>query len=485
MADGVDPVWQARVNLARNLGREAFAVVFPGVEFPPEAEGAEPIPPVVPAPAPIAGLAPPVVNGVPRPIAVTPGIRLPRNGILPTGLGAGTENPLARFTLPALKLPPAGEAGLYTSPGVASGYAGIAYGAFHGNGQGTGIGSGSGLTPPNLRPIGYHPTTGKTLNLEERVNALKGKGTGASTAEPTVELSVMLGLVKELGEQQRKIINLKEFISLEKMKLESLAAELTGPWITGLKESMKEAIKKAEESLVEARTGLEIINNKVRAEMVNVQLITDELLKEEEAKGGESVPVVEGSLKQTAIAAAERRAIASRVSALRAEGLPSTSASTTPMATPPITTPPTPTLAAKIPNGLEESTLPRLIPLFNPASPHSTTLYPHLLARLPPSHRTPPTSHPRSFNSTPLFNRTATEGDGEAEKEVIDLTKGILETKLRRVLKYQEEMEKLAKSMQKEFDGNESVEEKVGEVEKEKVVEKVVVDLKGKARMEE
>ncbi|GAA5875930.1 hypothetical protein JCM3774_005820 [Rhodotorula dairenensis] len=142
---------QAQINLARNLGREAFTSLFPGIPFPPEAEhpgrtgrgrGAD---------------SPAVPRG-----AATPLFPLPSGGSdLPTaGATANPEgdNPLARFSLPSLPVPAAGEASLFQGPpsfayglpaASTSGYSNLAYGAYPPAGHAPSLANGSGQ-PPNV-----------------------------------------------------------------------------------------------------------------------------------------------------------------------------------------------------------------------------------------------------------------------------------------------------------------------------------------------
>lgn len=105
-----------------------------------------------------------------------------------------------------------------------------------------------------------------------------------------------------------------------------------------------------------------------------------------------------------------------------------------------------------------ETAYPRLIPLFDPASPYSTTSFPHLLARLPPSLQGPTSSFPRSLPTTDLFPtasgaKEVSKDQGEELAEIGVLTKGLLEGKLRTIMRYQLEMERLAKEMKSEVEG--------------------------------
>ncbi|GAA6061476.1 hypothetical protein JCM10212_002555 [Sporobolomyces blumeae] len=213
---------QAHVNLARNLGRQAFELIFPNIPFPPEAAGpgdaaadAAPRPPRDEAGAtdePVATLSPPsppirerapnaalpplpepaeisrptatssstAVGPAPSPVA-GPARTLLTPPHLPPSTSPPDSNPLARFNLPDLDLPPAGEAALYRAPpafeypnveslarggrasggaGGPTGFADIAYGAYpHLRGRAT--------RPP--RPAGDLARGLRQMNLEEKI----------------------------------------------------------------------------------------------------------------------------------------------------------------------------------------------------------------------------------------------------------------------------------------------------------------------------
>ncbi|BGO99863.1 hypothetical protein RTG_00666 [Rhodotorula toruloides ATCC 204091] len=142
-----DAVRQAQINLARNLGREAFGILLPGIPFPPEAEGLTarlpPPPPTVPpaaqagatqaAPPPAGSTSPPpasdsaTATAGPTSVSATP----------PVDATTAGDNPLARFNLPSLPLPETGEGGLYHAPPTmayptpgSSSFADLAYGSY-------------------------------------------------------------------------------------------------------------------------------------------------------------------------------------------------------------------------------------------------------------------------------------------------------------------------------------------------------------------
>ncbi|GAA5900819.1 hypothetical protein JCM5296_002192 [Sporobolomyces johnsonii] len=222
---GDEALRQAQINLARNLGREAFGVIFPGVPFPPEAGAAGVL---LPPPNPNAALIPPPVPphlrapNTPHPLAAQGGAAVPppptrtvpsaASPLSPPGAAASSPsdvtNPLARFNLPNLQLPQSGEAGLYhsppsfaglnlgsTSPALASldspsalrqptaypGFADVAYGAY------PQFGRTAGVPPPAGAPQGR-----SIPNLEERIKHMRERlaratreaAAGSSSAAP-------------------------------------------------------------------------------------------------------------------------------------------------------------------------------------------------------------------------------------------------------------------------------------------------------------
>ncbi|GAA6016669.1 hypothetical protein JCM11491_000201 [Sporobolomyces phaffii] len=228
---------QAQVNLARNLGREAFGVIFPNLPFPEEAArpgdapaNPEPTPNPTPTVRDVGSRAPPspsqpahdsstgteppgTTSQTPSrpgtsasPVASTSTGRPPSSNLSRTRLasssllspssapspsGSDSPNPLARFSLPDLELPPTGEAGLYHAPPsfgtvdhldprsrLASGpgtsthgaYADVAYGAFpQFGGRVTNV-------PP---PHGYAAAGSTPRTLEERINQIRDKMSAA------------------------------------------------------------------------------------------------------------------------------------------------------------------------------------------------------------------------------------------------------------------------------------------------------------------
>ncbi|GJN90576.1 hypothetical protein Rhopal_003588-T1 [Rhodotorula paludigena] len=195
---------QAHINLARNLGREAFGTIFPGIPFPPEAEDPAARLPAPPTPAQAAAQAaagmpgdvPPAqpsaqpsssapAAGLPSPLAGA--ASSPSHAAAPS---APSDNPLARFTLPQLSVPSTGEAGLYhrppsfaypTSPsgsGPSAGYANIAHGAYPQFG-------GPLHPPPPARREGEAamPRLGAQMNVEERIEQVRRRWEGMRAAQ--------------------------------------------------------------------------------------------------------------------------------------------------------------------------------------------------------------------------------------------------------------------------------------------------------------
>ncbi|KAM0791258.1 hypothetical protein ACM66B_005734 [Microbotryomycetes sp. NB124-2] len=112
-----DGLRQAHVNLARNLGRDAFGVVFPGVPYPEEADEPVERPQAVPATSSNAQPS----SSPQTATAAGPSSQQPTNSDLPPSAslsrtqlpGRGMDNPLARFALPQLPLPPLSESSFH------------------------------------------------------------------------------------------------------------------------------------------------------------------------------------------------------------------------------------------------------------------------------------------------------------------------------------------------------------------------------------
>lgn len=186
----VDPesaaIRQAQINLARNLGREAFTSLFPGIPFPPEAETPRG-----------SGIRANSSATAPTPAAAerTPSTLLPPpasaggGGDFASGLGVSTpsaatgtgDNPLARFSLPDLPVPSAGEASLFREPpafvyaspdaSTSSTYSNLAYGAYPRNRAGGG---------PNY-PASPFAAVQQPPNIIERLETVRRRWTAQGT----------------------------------------------------------------------------------------------------------------------------------------------------------------------------------------------------------------------------------------------------------------------------------------------------------------
>ncbi|GAA6001327.1 hypothetical protein JCM10207_006610 [Rhodosporidiobolus poonsookiae] len=242
---GEEAIRQAQINLARNLGREAFGVLFPGIPFPPEAEGAgpaggrlpqppaaggptlapPPIPPhqlqdpqAVPPPSPAAWSSAAGAQPAPTPTTSQTGSPSPASPAAAPSTAAApaeaAENPLARFSLPNLPVPSTGEAGLYHAPpsfaypsasssfsspssapaaSSSTHFSNLAYGAYP---QFPSGGPAGGLPPPPAGSVQASAMRG-VRNVEEKVRGIRerweadraeraareGEGGGESRAE--------------------------------------------------------------------------------------------------------------------------------------------------------------------------------------------------------------------------------------------------------------------------------------------------------------
>lgn len=403
---GDEAIRQAQLNLARNLGREAFGVVFPGIPFPAEAEGPAGAAPPLPAAAPAA--ADPAAPGIAAPPSASTSRRPSRQPPSPTpASGAGHDNPLARFSLPELRLPPTGEAGLYSAaPGAApsptAGFAGVGYGLYHPGGQAAAQQQARSL--PNLEE--------RIKHIRERMARAQGGSSAPSVGAPMTS-----------GEAGRG---------------PSVTVTPTSPPIGGPEVSVKEPETSG----------------------------TGETATSEEVAGtGEVKP--ELSAREAALAAAERRAAASSSRRTKPSptssgaesllpatapvvGLASTPAVDEPQPTPVAATSPaaptSPTSTSSPPTPVSHAPPApvRLIPLFS--SPSSTTSYPNLLstipAPLPPSPYS--TTHPRTLPSVPFL---PAEPTAEQLDEMARLTRRGMEERLRVLVGWQARMEGLATEM--------------------------------------
>ncbi|GAA5894216.1 E3 ubiquitin-protein ligase HRD1 [Sporobolomyces salmoneus] len=439
-------VRQAQINLARNLGREAFEVIFPEMIFPEEAalpgEARQPTPTtptLAPPPPPTheqtpnAALPPssqPGTGPSPQPStsnqavpsststapvdpSPTPRMRSllsPPTPIRPSSsTPADSSNPLARFSLPNLDLPPSGEAGLYHIPPsfgnvdldlsrltpstsratTQVGYADVGYGAFpQFGGRVTNV-------PP---PQGFAPagSVRRPHNLEERIKEIRermGQGTTGNSGGEGLPDDVTKNDQEESGEKKKDKGKGKE---------------------------------KAEESE-------ETEQKEVVAES------TDE---------STSTGVPAPSPREVALLAAERRRIAQtnrppspsswvrRTDALApwSEAAQSTPLppSREPSPTPPTSrTPPVVPISSSSPSSTSTS-IPRLIPLFDPSNPSNTPLYPTLASQ-------------SSLATTTLPSRRTSKE--RLAQEVDNLVQRGIEEKLKMLIGFQDRLEGLVDEM--------------------------------------
>ena len=464
VVDG-EQVHQARVDLARNLGREGFAIVFPGIDFPPEADLPAPrIPPaaIAPAPAAAAGANGPAL--LPNPLA-NPVVN-PLDAYL-----AGAENPLVRFSMPNLRAPPAGEAGLYTQPDVLSGYAGVAYGASHAPNIG-------GRRLAASRATATMPRTSNTPAPTHVASssALRPPTAGPSTTSPAVKEDPPASSSTATDEP----------VPLSSTSSFNFIESLVGCYSeVEQAQATVERLKSTPPDPLAPLAGLDLAEIRLRKAYSRLAQALDTESQRIKLASGEM-----GEVKPQEEEAKEK------------VDSPSLADTTTKATGFPIITRPDPPARARLAFS-PDSAYPRLIPLFDPASPYSTVTFPHLLARLPPTLQGPTSAFPRQLPTTDLFSANTTGViPGEQEEELAEigkLTKGLLESKLRTVMRYQLEMERLAKEMKSEVEGitlppaapSSSANEKGSEVveaaaeviEKgSEVVEKV--EGKGKAPME-
>jgi E3 ubiquitin-protein ligase synoviolin len=197
----VDPedaaIRQAQVNLARNLGREAFTSLFPGIPFPPEVEAENPrgsgsggranssaTAPTLTTQRSSSLLSPPAASVAGGHFASGLGVTAP-----PSAAGTG-DNPLARFSLPDLPVPSAGEASLFQEPpsfvyaspdaSTSSTYSNLAYGAYPRN---RGGGGGTSYSASPFASVQQPPNIIERLETVRRRWTAQGTPPNASAAE--------------------------------------------------------------------------------------------------------------------------------------------------------------------------------------------------------------------------------------------------------------------------------------------------------------
>lgn len=413
-----DVVRGAQINLARNLGREAFAVVFPGIPFPPEAGG--------PAPAGVqAGLAPPPRDGVPgAPRAALPngvgGAAVAAGAPTRANGGPGHDNPLARFSLPDHRLPPSGEAGLYGpnpgTPGVPTSWSGVAYGGYPASSStrtGQPLTAAQGSRIPNLEE--------RLAHIRERMAQAAATLTplnGATPAPTPTTTPTATPVVAQPTPTPTTPV-------ASSSSAPSTAVPPPTPTVSAESE-LASSPRQAALEAAERRAGL--------------------AKKPTPSPNGAPAPVVKPVLAPEAVATATVRSLAelSESPAFATSTPPPLStpafaflASVTEQHLPtfPTTSPIPPTTA---------NAYPRLIPLFSPNSPLASASYPHLLAAMPPAVAPPFFGPPRPPAARPLVPASPTE---EQLRELSHLTRTGIEERLRVLVGFQDRMASLAADM--------------------------------------
>ncbi|GAA5850341.1 hypothetical protein JCM8547_001839 [Rhodosporidiobolus lusitaniae] len=487
---GEEAIRQAQVNLARNLGREAFAVIFPGLPFPAEADAGGPAarlppppvaggptlapPPVPPhheqdphavslppspapatpaagpsTPAPASSAAQPPPSPTSPPIFPSPAAPPTSTSPRPaTAVGNGLDNPLARFSLPNLPAPSTGEAGLYHSPpsfaypssspsSQTPGFSDLAYGAYP---QFAHRGPAGGLPPP---PAGTPQAAAAAglENIEQKIKAFREKWLSREAREGTA------GGVTEpasAGESAE-------------------AGPSSG--VNGTNREAKETVEKADEGDVPA---------------VEVSGPKEEEGKKGENEADDSAADSILSPREAALRAAELRArkgkgkavdSGSSSSAIKATGvddhrpaLPRDESNETVVSPLPPSTPdveqgaPSSSLpAATQPTTFSSSSHssavphvpitshPRLIPLFDPSNPSSAASLSLSYPSLFPSSSS---SSPPLSSTLPLFSPSSSAAASSAQLSDLDrLTRQAVEERIRLLASFQDRIEGLVKEM--------------------------------------
>lgn len=472
--NGADAVRQSQINLARALGREGFALLFPGVPFPPEAEaeaaaggaggGAAarlPQPPanggptlaVPPTPErvlqdPGAGAAVAAAGGAggaeagpstsppqPTPTAATPASIIP----LPAAqAGNGALNPLAAFNLPQLPVPATGEAGLYHSPPSfsypststapppfpsatsPSPYANLAYGAYPHFSQ---FGPTGGMAPPPF-PLPAGPTQlgQRHAQLAQRGQHGSGSGWRAGNVEEKMgrlrESWEREERRKEKGKGKEGEVAEDEEQEEEKHEKEEVSEEKEKK--KDDKEERQGSEEKEEDSPVNRR--------RAAFRTAEARLGGSKISAKDKGKG----KAVEGDVADSSSSPSihERPQVSPRASSETVTSPLQTSASTA-------------TRPAPAPLGSNQH-LPRLIPLFDPTSPSvpfplSKTTFPPLL----------PTS---STSSSSLPPSTAAPTTDEAQ-QLDALVQQALERKLKLLVEFQGRVEGLVAELKGVVEG--------------------------------
>ncbi|SCV71941.1 BQ2448_4635 [Microbotryum intermedium] len=215
--NGEEAIRQAQINLARSLGREAFAVVFPDVPFPPEAFQA---PETAPQAAGASGASATAGSSRGASGATTSTIGETRSSLLPPPGRVGSSpplspdlasgNPLARFGSGLGSTPLGASSALNQAPMTT-------FPSFELGGAGTGSGLYSGLGIGGPLPT---RGPGAPSTLEARLQYIRRKiheasepaaPTASTSAEgPSTHSEAMLEVQEEQGQEEEKEMTARE-----------------------------------------------------------------------------------------------------------------------------------------------------------------------------------------------------------------------------------------------------------------------------------
>ncbi|GAA5886011.1 hypothetical protein JCM6882_004232 [Rhodosporidiobolus microsporus] len=495
-----EAIRQAQINIARNLGREAFGVIFPDVPFPAEADPAGagaaarlPRPPAAGGPT----LAPPPVTGVnaanvplppsplPTPTASTTAAAAPApahatplagpstaatNPLLspptsatataaaaipPTpGAGNGAENPLARFSLPQLPVPQTGEAGLYHVPPT------FAYQPQASPAPASAPAPAPAHGPPPAVAAAGHP-------------GYSDVAYGAYPQFPHLGVAGGLppppgGSAQAQAAREGGMVNLEERVR-----------EVRRRWVGDGAAAQAQAEAKAEDEKEKGQGPSEEEKGKgkaVEADGDGEGAPEEEEKNTTEENGGDSTTEAEEGLspREAALKAAERRANKgkgkeraapeSRPALVAHESNETVVPPPAPQAAASTSAPPAVAAeeaipsshpspaAAAVPPSTAPPPLPRLIPLFDPSNPISAATlslsYPHLFP--PPPAGAPAPSSSSSAGPSPLLPDAPTR---EQSDELDRLTRAAVQERLRLLVGFQDRLEGLVEEMRGALSG--------------------------------
>ncbi|GAA6042125.1 hypothetical protein JCM8097_003119 [Rhodosporidiobolus ruineniae] len=477
-----EAIRHAQVNIARNLGREAFGIIFPDVPFPAEAEGAAPrpggargaggaggeggnlAPPPVPAhhqqdplavPPPTTSTpttptaSPSAAGAQPSPTPTTPS---PAAAAAPR-TAPGLDNPLARFSLPDLPTPSTGEAGLYHAPpsftypssssspsfppsssatAAVPGFSNLAYGAypqFPRPSAPTG-----GLPPPEAGSAQAEAQRRAGRGVEERVREVGRRWREAAGVSGAVSTSAEAAAAG--GSEEKK----------EETKEEVAEEAKTGEAKTQEKEEDRDAPATADAEgedsedagLTPREAALRAAER--RAAKGKGKAVSTPAPSSSPAPTSSTAAGTEAPTRPPAVPSASSETVipapTASTSSANPSDTPASSSSTAQRSFP---------FTSRV--GTEALAMPRLIPLFAPTNPVSASAlslaYPHLF---PPTSSTPSSS----FAPAPLLSSDdVTEKLSEADR----LAREALEGRLRLLVEFQGKMDALVSEMRGAVEG--------------------------------